>query len=613
MNKYVKVILFFSTVTGLSNVWAATLTLASTLRQFPLTEPGVQERFTKVLDAETGTVHLLNGDGQRIPIQLLRDKEIAEDLAQAKLLKAMSRSLHGRYKAMGMWDRVKVVITAKYPPFSYPDKTTSNIEKQMAASLAASALAPVAAVSTIASRYGIVFAGSMMDLPASDENTSVPFYEVANSAFNPGSVPFGSGLGVRAATFEYGLSSNYLNCLGVTPSLWDAYSTSNPTDQRHSQATFLCLAKAAPSASLYHRKSLSFDGANDVNYLINNAIQTVSMSKARGGTAPVHSTYAEFLTMDDFAYRYPYPVFVTPTDNSGYSYEVNWQGYNAISVGNVRHTNNSAYELAECTQTKNPPPVYGGCIAGTSGSNCAGDREMPYIVAPGSPSSGSDFSTACLDGDFSLSCGTSWSAPILNGIAADVIAADSRLANWPEKVRATLILTAQNVDGGDWSVSADERDGTGVVSGSEAVSFAHSHSTVSPGNPAAEKGLGSGAMYASDFTGGNKRFNFLVPNTKPNGMHLRVVLTWDSNPVVGGSTNALSDLDLTVQSNVGTQTSSSWDSNVEVVDVAAGNLTAGGSYYIDISPYANRIPASGSRTNFFYYAIAWGWVKDHAP
>jgi hypothetical protein len=82
---------------------------------------------------------------------------------------------------------------------------------------------------------------------------------------------------------------------------------------------------------------------------------------------------------------------------------------------------------------------------------------------------------------------------------------------------------------------------------------------------------------------------------------------------VGGSTNALSDLDLTVQSNVGTQTSSSWDSNVEVVDVAAGNLTAGGSYYIDISPYANRIPASGSRTNFFYYAIAWGWVKDHAP
>ena len=40
--------------------------------------------------------------------------------------------------------------------------------------------------------------------------------------------------------------------------------------------------------------------------------------------------------MDDFAYRYPYPVFVNPSCEFGYSYEVNWQGYNGISVGNVQ-------------------------------------------------------------------------------------------------------------------------------------------------------------------------------------------------------------------------------------------------------------------------------------
>ena len=81
---------------------------------------------------------------------------------------------------------------------------------------------------------------------------------------------------------------------------------------------------------------------------------------------------------------------------------------------------------------------------------------------------------------------------------------------------------------------------------------------------------------------------------------------------MGGTTNALSDLDLVVQKNGGTQGSYSWDGNVEVVDLAASDVTAGSSYYIDVAPAINRIPTSGSRTNFFYYSIAWAWVKDHA-
>jgi hypothetical protein len=311
--------------------------------------------------------------------------------------------------------------------------------------------------------------------------------------------------------------------------------------------------------------------------------------------------------MDNMAYSWPYPVFVTGTANSGYGYEVNWQSYNAISVGNVRHTNDSYFEMADCTQTKNPPPRYGSCISG-SGADCAGDREMPHIVAPGIPNSGSTFATTCLEGGNSVTCGTSLSAPVVNGMAANAIAADNRLSSWPEKVRATLILTAQNVESGNWTTSGDERDGAGAVSGSEAVAFASGHTSVSPGNTACEKGMGATSFYASDF-GSNKRFNFLVPNPKPSGKHLRVVLTWDSNPNVNNGTNDLSDMDLTVQRNGGTSSSASYDSNVEVVDIDASNLTAGSSYYIDVVPWANRIP-SGS---YFYYAIAWAWVKDHAP
>jgi hypothetical protein len=419
---------------------------------------------------------------------------------------------------------------------------------------------------------------------------------------------------VRAATFETGLTSGFLSCIGVTPVGWDANVSNVPWDIIHANATFRSMVAAAPSASFYHRRSVYYSGDNDQNFIVNNSIQTVSMSISRGGQSPNRSTYSEFLIMDDFAYRYPYPVFVNPAGNSGYAYEVNWQCYNAISAGNVRHTNNSTYEMADCTQTKNPPPVYGGCISGTD-PNCAGDREMPYLVVPGIPSSGSDFAHTCVDnggGSGTLACGTSWSAPIGNGLAADVISADSRLVGWPEKVRATLMLTAQNVDGGNWSSNTDGRDGAGVVSGSAAVAFAQGHASVSPGNTATDKGMGAGSLYAVDFGGAYKRFYYLVPNPQPSGKHLRVVLTWDSNPIVGGTTNALSDVDLIVQKNGGTQGSYSWDGNVEVVDLAASDVTAGSSYYIDVAPAINRIPTSGARTSFFYYSIAWAWVKDHA-
>lgn len=431
---------------------------------------------------------------------------------------------------------------------------------------------------------------------------------LATSAYM-GSIPSGTGSGVRAATFEDGLTSTFLSCIGVTPASYDAFTLTDNQAKRHSQAAFRLLTSSAPSATFYHRNSSTYNSTGDVNYIVNNGIQTLSMSVTKGNTVPYTATYSEFLTMDGMAYTYPFPVFVNPAGNAGYDYRVNWQGYNAISVGNVRHTNENTYEMAECTQTKNPAPIYtGSCISG-SGSTCAGDREMPHIVVPGSASTGTTFNTTCLEGSGTVGCGTSWSAPVGNGMAAAVIGADSRLVAWPEKVRATLILTAQNVESGDWTVSGDERDGTGTVSGADAVSFAQGHTSVSPNNSACEKGMSATSFYASDF-GSNKRFYFLVPNPKPSGKHLRVVLTWDSNPNVSNGTNNLSDLDLIVQRNGGYQSSSSWDSNVEVVDIAAADLTAGSSYYIDISPYANRIPSGSS---FFYYAIAWSWVKDHAP
>lgn len=609
---------------------------SSRFLEYPLTLPGGVTKAQKIHNEATGQVSFVNSLGNAISVADLKERETSEANARQASNGKLSGRLASKVLSLGLLDQVKVAIYMRYPPISYPDKTQSSREEQQAASLAAANIAPVLGLGDLAIRHGLSLIGnrgegigicqaSKLQLLAlkldpdiavveeenDEERLSPELSTLAASAYNPGSVPSGAGAGVHASTFEYGISSTFLSCIGVTPSSYDTYTTTDLSDIRHSEGTFRCLAAAAPSASFYHRNSQHYDATNDVNYLINNSIQTVSISISRGGTTPYHSNNSEFLVMDDFAYRSPYPVFITPTANAGYQNEVNWQGYNAISVGNVRHTNNSTYEFADCTQTKNPPPIYGSCISG-SGANCAGDREMPYIVAPGIPSSGTDFATTCLEGATTQYCGTSWSAPIANGMAADIIAADSRLSGWPEKVRATMILTAQNVDGGYWNYSSDGRDGSGVVSGSEGVSFAQNHTSVSPGNTAVQKGMTAGSWYAADFSSGNKRFYIAAPNPLPSGKHLRAVLTWDSNPVVGGTTNALSDLDLIVQMNSGTTGSYSWDGNVEVVDVANSNLTGGNTYYLDVAPVFNRIPASGSRTNYFYYSVAWEWVIDHA-
>lgn len=596
--------------------------------QYPRALPGKVIKAAKRFDAETGRMVLESNVQEASRVDDLLALEAVERSLSRLEHGALSPSLNETLALAGPLDAFRVRIRVKSQAVSPLDKTRHGMEELRGNAEDMAAALPVRPVAEVLARFGLTVEsqeGSDMAIAVIDkvrllamrgdadiasiwkevqeENLAPDLSTLATSAYMA-SVPSGAGSGVKAATFEDGLTSSFLSCLGKSAT-YDSWTTGTDDDKRHTQAAFRSLASAAPSASLYHRRSLTFNGSNDVSYLVNNGIQTVSLSRTRGGTSPNTATYSEFLTMDNMAFSYPFPVFVNPAGNAGYDYGVNWQGYNAVSVGNVRHT--STYEMAECTQTKNPPPRYGSCISG-SGSNCAGDREMPHIVVPGIPNSGSTFATTCIEGSGSISCGTSWSAPIGNGIAADVIAADSRLIAWPEKVRATLILTAQNVESGGWTISADERDGTGTIAGADAVAFAAGHTSVSPNNTACEKGMGATSFYASDFSA-NKRFYYLVPNPKPSGKHLRVVLTWDSNPHVSNGTNDLSDLDLVVQKNGGTQYSSSWDSNVEVVDVAAGDLTAGSSYYIDLAPYANRIP-SGSYT---YYAIAWGWVTDEAP
>jgi Subtilase family len=342
--------------------------------------------------------------------------------------------------------------------------------------------------------------------------------------------------------------------------------------------------------------------------------------------------------MDEWAYRYPYPVFCNPTANAGSAYEVNWQCYNALSVGNVRHTELRGYEIPvdvssdmcdwqlSCTQTRNPPydpAIYGGPqirgpltdpIRGTVYTGYSGDREMPYIVAPGiTPASNGDPMTdqnpTCVD---PAQCGTSLSAPTLNGIVACVLSSDSRMVNRPQAVWAVLLATAENVDGAEWNSNVDGRDGAGVVSGSSAVNFARNHSEPGPLAAAVPYAVSTANVDRSNPNGSTAKYNILIPNPKPAGKHLRVVLTWTSVPSRNPDDNYLSDMDLSVPYNGGTSVSASYNGNVEIVDIAAANLTAGATYQSVITLWSSRFPPSGGISSSLKYAIAWNWVKDHA-
>ncbi|MBW8889802.1 MAG: S8 family serine peptidase [Fibrobacteres bacterium] len=629
-------------------------------RNFPYALPGKEIHVWKHWDAKEGSYRLgSNSDLVRSSSDLVA-LETAEWESRKRKWGALGEALQSKLSRMGDTGSVDVVVSMKYPEgVVYFDKTRESGESMREQSLQVAALAPVADVEVFLAKVGLGNKGriskesavanltksQLMKLMFADEVASIEpyfpgrptgtpaqFSTLAASAYNHSSaaVPSGAGAGVNAATLEAGLNGDFLSCLGITPSnIVDV----NPGASEHSMATWECLRYAAPGAKLGNKNlagNFLYNAPGNQDWIINNGIQTLSLSYSNSGTP----TKADMLFVDDFAYQWPFPVFCNPTGNGllhddGSGMAPDYQCYNAISVGNVRHVNQTYFDLSAtsnpdgaCTQTKNPPPRWGNCISG-SGSDCAGDREMPYLVAPGhSPTNivstvqgreGQLFLDQCDSYDwFELKfCGTSWSAPVVNGIAADVIAADSRLINWPEKVRAVLMATAQNVTGGYWSSQVDGKDGAGVVYGSAAVNFASSHSTTYPNSAPIQYGIGSGSLYASDFSTPDIIYKIGIPSSKPAGKHLRVVLTWDSNPVLGGD-NALSDLDLKVNYGTSSKSSLSNDGNVEMVDIASNLIPAGSTMDAHIIKWSNRIP-SGSRTNFFYYAIAWTWVEDHAP
>ena len=611
----------------------------------------------KVFDSESGRVEIISNTAQ---IKTLDDlehyRQIEVDVEKAKH-GAMLRDLGNMVDTINDNKEVDVKITMRQPRFQYLDKTKHSEEELRANSLAASILRPIKTTGSLLGQYNL----SPSIIGNQDDNVIncklqrkdlqrlafdsgvacisqyieakpcalTPFSNFATSAFNPPPMPgYAQGVAVNAATFESGVWNHVVSCRNLVPSriysIPDTYYDGPPYySYFHSNLTFTCLANAAPMANLWHYYGSDFGSTPaDAGYtwIVNNGIQTLSCSMENWGDC----NYADMVCMDDMAYRYPFPVFCNPTANGDHGTIANWQCYNAISVGNVQHLNQTTYQLNGCTQTQNPLPKYGPPINSTG----SGDREMPYVVAPGIHPDADSEPDNCIDWVLALpstqppvnpphdwpSCGTSFSAPICNGIAADVISANFGIFwGWPEATRMAIMLTAQNVDGGYWNCNIDGADGCGVVSGQSAATYATSCTKVNVNNSPVQNGCSTGLIYPGNYTA--LTYYISIPSSMPSGKHLRIVLTWDSNPDIttGHYVNSLDDLDIVLFDRYNNQVgwSQSWDGNVEVIDIPRTNLAPGTTYHVTTYKSFLRIPA-GARGQYTPYAIGWTWVKDHA-
>ena len=356
--------------------------------------------------------------------------------------------------------------------------------------------------------------------PLSDRN----FYELARSAVNP--YPMNDlGQGIGAATFEYGINQDHFTGRNLNPYIPGYLLNDNLVDidnsgSIHSQRCFSCLYYAAPKASLCHVDNINFASDYSQATIYNREIRTASQSQFNSSDPDFY----EYLLMDDYAYRWPFPVFCNPAGNE-YGNIVQWANYNSINVGNVQHFNLSEYRhlpsipVGSGTAWINPSAEWGG----------NDDRELPHLLAPGyHPDNGADYWIDMVLAPHNWGNGTSYSAPVANGMAACVMSADWRMLVWPEKVRVALMVTARNLHGGYWNQYEDGQDGNGVISGKSACEFAKNHTAVYPNNTEVETGLCADSWY-SDQTE-PKYFYVKIPAVVDNTKHLRIVLTWDSNP-----------------------------------------------------------------------------------
>jgi len=277
----------------------------------------------------------------------------------------------------------------------------------------------------------------------------------------------------------------------------------------------------------------------------------------------------------DYIVRYIWDTVTASAGNNGFCSSKGYvnsvgAGFNTIAVGNYddNGTVDSADNVMSSTSSWEDP------------ISLHGDREKPEVAAPGT-----NIKTTIMAPNFNcnndeIGSGTSFSAPAVAGLAADLMQARAGLRVFPESVKALILAGAtDNVEG---AAGLSEKDGAGGVNAltsyNSVINNRFTWRYVTPSSFDASRNITIDMGWVNA------------------GQRVKVALVWDSTPTSDYLTDPLkADLDLYVYGPTQAQYSVSWDNSYEIVDFTAATS---GSYQIKVHNW--RFDGVNE-----YVAVAW--------
>lgn len=190
------------------------------------------------------------------------------------------------------------------------------------------------------------------------------------------------------------------------------------------------------------------------------------------------------------------------------------KGHNILAVGNYDDLDSLTWTgdvMSNCSSFGNP-----NNSAGT------GTQEKPEIAGVGSSITSTTTSSPWIG---PVGSGTSYSAPMVTALAADVMEVDPAIENDPEAVKALLMATAiHNVEG---ATRLSDKDGAGGIVGAAAAA-------------SAERG-----NWAVQSIGSTTTFPINYSQYAYAGERVRFAIAWSTNPNAAYTTDPLpADIDL---------------------------------------------------------------------
>ena len=333
----------------------------------------------------------------------------------------------------------------------------------------------------------------------------------------------------------------------------------------------------APGAGIYSANIVSYVNFANIAAATDAAATNADISNnswgldgcGYDGTVNVWGRHADYIV------RYIWDTVTASAGNNGFCTSKGYvnsvgSGFNTIAVGNYD-------DAGTVSPTDN---VMSSTSSWEDPISLHGDREKPEVAAPGV-----NIKTTVMSPNLScdmaeIGSGTSFSAPMVAGLAADLIQANPSLRIFPETVKALILAGAtDNIEG---SARLSEFDGAGGVN-----AFTSYTSVVN------NRYTWRSVLASSFDVNGDITIDMGWVNA---GQRVKVALVWDSNPTsdyVNDPLNA--DLDLYVVGPSQFQVSASWDNSYEVVDFTP---TISGPFQIKVHRY--RFDGFNE-----YFAAAW--------